>query len=293
MDPRAQSTPPSARFGPPLREKRRAAGAALCAWVALLASSRALATDRTFTYTYESGITPAGHAELEPWVTYRVGRETYFHRYDLRVEFEGGLSPRLQSSLYLNFSSTAQDLNDELTGQRYRSQSLSFQGVSNEWKYQLSDPVADPIGTALYVEGTFAPQKVELEGKVIADKRLGSLVFAFNVVGEYEWEFASADTTYTYVLLEGDLGAAAFLTNQITLGAEISTPFRFYGTAPVGADDNGVLYAGPVLAARFEQWWMATTVLAQCFAIQNPTSGVLNLAEHERFQIRTVWGFHL
>jgi len=260
---------------------------------AMLAAGSALATERNFTYTYESGVLAPGQTELEPWVTFRVGREQYFHRYDIRTEFEGGIVPKLQTSLYLNFSSTALDTADPVTGESFRTQSFAFQGVSNEWKYQLSDPLADPIGSALYVEGTFAPQRTELEAKVILDKSFGRAIAAFNLVGEYEWEWASRDTTYTYVLIEADLAGAYALSEVISAGVELNAPFRFYGTAPPGAEDNGVLYAGPVLSARFERWWLTTTFLTQLVALKNPTSGALNLAEHERFQVRTVWGFHL
>src|SRR5262249_54803520 len=131
------------------------------------------------------------------------------------------------------------------------------------------------------------------EVKTILDKHVGGVIVAFNLVGEYEWEYADSDTTYTYALFEADLGAAYELSNAVSLGLELNAPFKFYGTAPPGAEDNGVLNAGPAFRARFDGWWVATSVLAQVVALKHATSDHLNLEEHERFQIRTIWGFHL
>lgn len=258
------------------------------ALVTALASSAA-ATDRSFTYTYETPVAAPGHSEIEPWVTYRTGKDEHFNRYDLRVEYEGGVLPGLQTALYMNFSATSEDQFDELTGERYRSQTFAFTGVSNEWKYQLSDPVADPLGTALYLEGTFAPQKTELEAKVLLDKRMGPLILAMNLVGEYEWEYPAKDETERYAEIEVDLAAGVEATKALVVGLEVNAPTHL----PESGPESSVVNMGPALAAHLDRWWVATTFLMQVAALKNPTSGSLNLERYERFQVRTVWGFHL
>lgn len=265
----------------------------LTLFVAMGLTASVSANERAFSYTYESAVAAPGQAELETWVTYRAGRDNYYQRYDTRVEFEGGLLPGLQTALYLNFSAFARDIPDELTGERYRSSTTVFQGVSSEWKVSLLDPVADPLGLALYAEGTFGPQLTELEAKVILDKSHGDVSAAFNLVGEYEWEHSAPDVRYSYGLVEADLGVSLRLSQAFSLGAELSAPFRFYETAPPGASNNGVVYFGPVLAARFGKFWITTSALAQAFAIVGKTSGTLNLEDHERYQVRSIWGFHL
>jgi hypothetical protein len=256
---------------------------------ATLVALPSLATERSFTYTYETPVAAPGHSELEPWVTYRTGRDEHFNRYDLRIEYEGGVLPGLQTALYMNFAATSEDQFDELTGERYRTQSFNFTGVSNEWKYQLSDPVADPVGTALYLEGTFAPQRTELEAKFLLDKHIGPFITAMNLVGEYEWEYPSKDETTRYAEFEVDLAAGVEVTKALVVGAEVNAPIH----VPEDGPTSSVLNVGPALGARFDRWWLATTFLMQVAALKNPTSGTLNLERYERFQVRTVWGFHL
>jgi hypothetical protein len=258
----------------------------------ILVSTLALvagATDRSFTYTYETPVAEPGHAEIEPWVTYRTGRDEHFNRYDLRLEYEGGVVRGLQTALYLNFAAQSEDQFDELTQERFRQQSFAFTGVSSEWKYQLTDPVADPIGSALYLEGTFAPQRTELEAKVLLDKRVGPFVTAMNLVGEYEWEYPSHEETTRYAQVEVDLAAGVEATKALVVGVEVNAPTHLPESGPT----SSVVNLGPALAAHLDRWWVATTFLMQVAALKNPTSGNLNLERYERFQVRTIWGFHL
>src|SRR5262245_37079716 len=110
---------------------------ALAAFTMCNAFGLASANDRRFTYTYESAVLPAEARELEVWTTARLGRNDYYSRFDQRLEFEVGLTNRLQTSLYLNYSGVTAD------SMGVRSSSFEFQGVSSEWKYKISDPVAD------------------------------------------------------------------------------------------------------------------------------------------------------
>src|SRR4051812_33373099 len=125
----------------------------------------ATANERHFTYTYESAVLPQGARELEVWTTARLGRDQYFARFDHRLEFEVGLTGRLQTSLYLNFSGETAE-----TAPGVRTSGMSYQGVSSEWKYKLLDPVADALGLALYGELLGSTDEFEFEGKVILDK---------------------------------------------------------------------------------------------------------------------------
>src|SRR5262245_34530149 len=64
----------------------------------------AYGNERHFTYTYESAVLPAQAKEIEVWTTPRLGRDDYYARFDQRLEFEVGLTDRLQTSLYLNWN---------------------------------------------------------------------------------------------------------------------------------------------------------------------------------------------
>ena len=57
----------------------------------------------------------------------------------------------------------------------------------SEWKYKLSDAATNVIGSGLYGEMTLSGTGLELEGKLILDKRIGKSLIAFNAVSEWEW----------------------------------------------------------------------------------------------------------
>jgi hypothetical protein len=144
-------------------------GATLFALVAfsLAGTGQSAANERHFSYTYESGVLPPGEREFELWTTYRAGRHDLYVRLDHRAEFEIGLTNRLMTAFYLNW----QDVNQEVpTAPSSTQRQFSFEGISSEWKYKLSDPVADGFGSAVYGELGLGTGEVELEGKLILDK---------------------------------------------------------------------------------------------------------------------------
>ncbi|HET7541029.1 MAG TPA: hypothetical protein VFK05_14195 [Polyangiaceae bacterium] len=253
----------------------------------LSATSLAQATERHFTYTYESGVLAPGHVELEPWTTVRVGRDDFYSRIENRLEFELGLTERLQTSLYLNTAATAQDSNEG--GVTTRQQSFELSSISSEWKLKLSDPTAHPLGSALYFEGSYGNSEAELEAKVILDKRIGNLVLATNLVGELEFEFAEPGETEKEAAFELDLGAAYFITRSVTLGAELRPTM----VLAEGELESVAFYGGPTLSTAYDGWWTALTVLPQLYSPKNEQGRKLDLAHNERVQIRVLLGMHL
>jgi hypothetical protein len=253
----------------------------------------AQASERRFTLTYESGVLSPGHVELEPWTTFRFGRERYFSRFDQRLEFEFGVVDNLQTALYWNFSAATADVQDAM-GTVTRESALEFQGISSEWKYKLSDPVADVLGSALYLEGSLGPSEAEIEAKVILDKRVGSLLLAANLVGEYELEFerepGGEAETETELKTELDLGASYFLTPDVTLGLELQQVSEIHE----GELEYAVLYGGPVLAVAREGWWAALTVAPQLVAFKGASQNSrLDLDHNEKLRARLLLGFDL
>jgi hypothetical protein len=251
-------------------------------WAILLVSGHAAGSERHFTYTYESAVLAPGELEIEPWTTLRAGRDDYYQRYDLRLEFELGVVEALQTALYWNFTSVAADVDDG-AGNTVRETVTEFAGVSNEWKLRLSDAIADPIGSALYLEGTAAPAEAEIEAKVIVDKRFGDFLVAFNAVAEYEWEFEAPGETEKKLVLAPVLGAGYFVTPQFVAGIELRAHADFAG----GTDyEHTAIFAGPALAYAGGGWWTAFTLLPQIPA--DP-----ELESHERLEARLLLGFHV
>ena len=245
------------------------------------------ATSRRFTYAYESLVLNKGDFEYEIWTTVRDEREDYYRRFDQRMEFEVGLSHRLQTAFYLNFTAIAQDVAPD-----DRESEFEWGGVSNEWKYKLLDPVADPVGMALYFEWGIAPTEAELEFKLILDKRMGNFLTAFNAVIEPEWEYGPEETERE-TNVEFDLGAAYFLSPAFSLGAEVRNHNEW---VPDEGHEHSALFLGPVVSYAPEGWWATLTILPQIAKLKGSEADADNdlvLSEHEKLEVRLIFGVDL
>lgn len=260
-------------------------GSLLLAAIALAPGGSASANERHFTYTYESAVLPAGARELELWTTPRIGRrDVFFARFDQRVELEVGVTDRLLTAFYLNFEAVTQEVADqELVTE------LGFGGVSSEWKLKLLDPVADAVGLGLYLEVTGATNELELEGKVLVDKRIGNVLLAFNAVVEQEWEFETANETKRELVLEADLAAAYFVLPSLSIGLELRQHTEFVGGE---GHEHSALFAGPVIAYAQRDWWTAVSFMPQLGSFGEGGMS-LDLHEHERFNARLLFSVHL
>ncbi len=241
------------------------------------------ATQRHFSYTYESAVLTEGEREVEPWTTWRNGHAGFYSRFDHRLEFEAGLTDRLQTSIYLNLISLTED-----TGAGRRT-AVQFDGVSSEWKYKLSDPVADAFGSALYLEGRGAAAEAELEARLILDKRVGKLAAAFNLMGAHEWAWTAPGQVEGGTELEADLGIGYFLLPELSVGLEA----RSHNQVAEAGWESSVLFAGPSLGYAGKNWWVSLSVMPQLAAFRGATAGRLNLSDHEKLETRFLLGVEL
>lgn len=246
-------------------------------------SAEAIANERHFTYTYESATLPQGAREVEIWTTSRLGRNGYYSRFDQRLEFEVGVTDRLMTSLYLNGKTVAApDSAGDI------AISTEWGSVSNEWKYKLLDPAADAVGLALYGEVTAATDELELEAKLIVDKRIGNVLLAGNLVLENEWGFTVGEVG-SELVAEVDLAASYFLTDRLTLGVELRHANIFAG----GAFEHSALFFGPTVAYARDDWWVALTIMPQLPNFVQPSGTALDVGDFEKFNARLLFSFHL
>lgn len=261
-----------------------------------LAATSARATERRFSYTYETGVLPAGQMEIETWSTWHYGRDKFYNRFDERLELEAGLTDRLQTALYFNYSGLTQD--QDVGSERVRTTTSEFQGLSSEWKLQLSNPVADIIGSALYFELAAGLTEAEIEAKILLDKRMGNVLAALNIIGELEWEFADIQTV-TETVLETDVALGYFVTPKLLIGGEARTHTEVVD----GAWEHSVLFAGATVSYAQDRWWFAASYLPQignyggahghAHGNQAQQVGNLELTEHEKVEARLLFGFHM
>ena len=246
----------------------------------LAVAENAQANERHFGYTYETAVLPPDARELELWTTARVGRQSYYSRFDHRLELEAGVIPDLQTAFYINF--TGLTAKNE-AGKRVSS--FAYKGVSSEWKWKISDPVADPVGFGLYGEVGVAPNEYELEAKLLFDKQWGDVLFAFNLVGEAEWELEEDETERKFVV-EPVMGLSYLVTPAFGLGLEV----RNQNEIEEGELEHSTLNAGPVLAFTLEGWWATLTILPQ---ITDLKQGEVDDVSHEHAEIRLLFSSHL
>lgn len=245
------------------------------------------AQDRVFTYTYQSTVLNKGQRELESWHTFRMGREDFYIRYDNRTEFEIGLGSRLQTAFYLNFSSKTFTEMDDTIKSIVTENEIGF---SNEWKLKLFDPVADPIGLALYAEAGISSNELEIEGKVIIDKKIGNFIIALN--GVYEQEFKPYYQTVelkweTEQKLEGYLGVAW----SISPGFHLTLENAVKSVLVDGAVTNSALFGGPGFSYSYDKFWINLTIMPQLVSFKGATNHKLNLIEYEKAQVRLLFSF--
>lgn len=256
-----------------------------------LVAATALADNRIFTYTYEPETEPKGDWELEQYVTSRLGRtravgQENYQKWQFRTELEYGVTDRYTVGLYVNDDYT--HYRDPATGDNHDEN--RFTGISLENRYNILDPVQNPVGLTLYLEPTWDGQNAELEQKIILGQRFHeNWKWALNLSHATEWE---GDIDNYEGELEVSAGLARNLGERWTLGVEI----RDTNELPMYQEwENSAVYLGPTLSYHRQKWWAALSVLPQIYGWNqdgNPDKNThLDLDGHERVNIRLIVGY--
>ncbi|MHB8877714.1 MAG: DUF6662 family protein [Myxococcaceae bacterium] len=245
---------------------------ALFALWGLLAALPSQAQGRRLTHGLQSPALAQGDRELALWVSPRIGRKDHYVRLDNRIEVGLGLTPRLLTGLFFNFTM------EQAGVARIDAPGGS---LANEWRYRLLDPVAGPVGLSLAAKATLSPVASGLEATVIVDKHLENLLLAFN---------ASAGNAGAQAFLTQTVGVSYLLTPELALGFEVFDEMVF-------AKDGlrAGIYAGPVVSYTGKRWWLAFTFSPQVASIKPSYAADrperVDLIENERFTGRLIMGF--
>ncbi len=246
------------------------------------------AQDRIFNYTYQSTVLNKGQKELEVWTTLLTGKKDYYREIQNRVEYELGLGSNLQVAFYLNAKQKA--FFDDVTGEIVMDPTEI--SVSNEWKYKFSDPVANTIGFAGYLELAAATDELEIELKAIFDKRFGRSLHAVNLIFEPEWEttaVAGKMKTNTAIKYEFDYGYSYTLSKNWNVGAEVLNRNVYLKEDQL---TQSALFAGPTIGYNTKNFWVNLTAMPQLAGLKNPEgqSG-LNVDEFTKMETRLAFSF--
>lgn len=253
-----------------------------------LSSLSLFAQDRIFNYTYPSNVLNKGTKELEVQIGSQDGKDNYFRQLNTRVEYEIGLGSNVQTSFYLNSKQKA--FFDDITGEIVMDPTEI--SISNEWKVKMSDPVADPIGFAGYLEFTVATDELEIEMKAIFDKIIGSSTHALNLTLEPEWETSTEDgklNTEFALKYEFNYGYSYNVNRAWNIGAEIREE-NVYSKS----DDftQCALFAGPTVGYNMSNFWINLSFNPQIAGLSNPDhkSG-LNVDEFTKYDSRIIFSY--
>jgi hypothetical protein len=256
---------------------------------AILNFSTIYGQDRLFTFTYQSNVLSKGQKELEIWNTLRSGRNEYYSRFDNRTEFEIGLGSKLQTAFYLNLTSSTTSTEINSIKSLQTENEISF---SNEWKLKLMDPVANPVGLALYFEYGIGSSEYDVEGKLIIDKRISNLTIAANAIYELEYApFIEADVTDWAKENKADFDLAFAWSFSPKFALTLENTFR--NVIIEGELEHSAIYTGPGFSWVQSNFWMNFTILPQVVSFRGQTGSSLNLNEFEKVQFRLIFSYVL
>ncbi len=274
-------------------------GMALTGFILISAITFLSAQDRQFVRTYQSNTLPKGAKDLEAWSTWRTGRNYFYNALDTRLEFEMGLTNKLQTALYFNASHSAFGANKDTLGGIpdtavdgiFTSTEFS---VSNEWKLNVLNPSMHPVGLALYAEFGWSPTRFELENKVILDRRTDKDLLALNLVNEFEMVQdvkKGKKGSVSENEPEVDLAYLHLVKPNLGIGIEMRNSNEIEG----GNWNFSALFGGPTIYYSGEKHFLILNVLPQWTNLRRTADapGSLVLNAREKFEIRLLVGFTL
>jgi len=230
---------------------------------------------RYFGLSYLAYTPSAKELEIELWQAAKIGKESgSFLRWQPQIEFEYGVTERLASSVYFNYNLSRASGND------FSSSPLSFESVSLELRYRLTNPgeyFADP---ALYLEFTKGNGFAEYEPKIILSKRFGNYISALNVASAIE---KNDDEGETESELEITMGLGYEITNGFFAGLELRHTREYEEF--LDELKNNSTFVGPTIGYATGDVNFVLSFLAQVNG--NPgTYKNLDLTEHEKYEVR-------
>ena len=231
----------------------------------------AFASSRRFTFVYEVTTSPPGDVEIENRITWKTHKpdDHDFNRVEFRHELEFGITEKFQAAIYVA------DWNYH-RGMSAGERGFTLDGSALELIYNVSNPVADPIGLAIYQEFQGGYRRFESESKLLAQKNFGKFVVAYNATLEAEWVGEGLDERAGE--FQQSLGLSYEVSPRLLFGAEFVHELEFPDWS---SPEPGRFFAGPNISIRHRTNWVTVTALAQ----------ITRAGDEPDFQLRTVFGF--
>ena len=228
--------------------------AALVSVGALSTSAHANPHPLPFSYPYET--LPESKLEVEQYtdlVPVRVERDNagmtdrvWGLGAVMTTEIEFGITDRLEAGFYFQFQ---QDATGGTPG-------LRFDGLKQRLRYRFAETGELPVDMGVYVEISELHDEIELEEKILLQKRFGKVDVIANLWVEQEWYWIADEVKLLY---NPTLGATVDVTPGVTVGAEYWVRGRFDSPSAVTGEDDARLarhYLGPTLTLQKCDYWL-------------------------------------
>jgi hypothetical protein len=279
-----------------VRESGRAvrAGSRLvtvAALAAVVCASRPAAADpHPLPFSYPYSTLPRGLSELEQYVDMspvravvdgQTGALGNTPRGIFVTELEYGITDRLELGLYLQLSNDVSGV----TGQ----QPMRFDGIKQRLRYRFADAGVWPVNVAVYGEVAELAIEVELEAKVILEKRLGRWQWLANMTAEREFYY---NGRREWVAIPSG-GVSFEFTPAFRLGVEYwgHSEFALYEKGETETFATGWHhYVGPALLFQTSRVWLAAAPYVRLDHLDR--AGQVN-DQFGRFWLRTIVGIDL
>ena len=228
----------------------------------LLVPALAAANPRALPFTYTTDTLPEGGVEIEQYADLQPMRATdpadsrkrlTYLGSAFQTEIEIGLLPRLELGLYFTLAPDP--------GSGY-ADTGEFPGVGTGLKQRLRYVFAElgewPVDVGLYCEATESTSELELETKLLLQRRFDRVRVAANLSAEYELTLEHTRA----VVLNPSLGVTYEVSPSLNLG--VDSWLRHDGASDAtGFNATTQVYAGPAVMASFGKLWWAVGAYAR------------------------------
>ncbi|HTB72471.1 MAG TPA: hypothetical protein VK762_04470 [Polyangiaceae bacterium] len=243
---------------------------ALLSW--LLAARTASATPQPLPFTYVYETLPKGSLELEQYADYtpiRVqntgGGSFIYGASQFQTEFEYGITDRLELGLYVTIAPTTTDQPAVLVPPLTEGT-----GIKERLRLRLAEEGQWPVDIGLYGELVENERELELEAKVILQRRIGDLRVVANLWAEREYE--------NFSVHQGDwvINPTLGLTYQVTpvfhpgIEGWIRAEYPDSNPQPRPFNLGPVAYAGPTMMFDFGNFWWSTGAYFRVTDVNRP-----------------------
>ena len=245
----------------------------------------ALAGEGPFSRALTTETVEKGAIEFEQLVRNRRQRAFgEYNTWDLRTEFEYGVSDSVQAGLYLStaylHASGAPDDNDQFGATGFSRDSFYLHAVTAEFAYRAFDPKTSFMGLAFYFEpsllladrrnGNRIYDGLENEYRIILQKNFfeNRLLVVYNMVLELEYfRYGDRETLFTGELeWNHEIGATYNFAHHWYGGLEVRNENELEN---LYAHGHSVVWLGPSFYYDQKDWWASFGVLKQVFGEPN------------------------